>query len=93
MPSVSNLALQNFVEVNPHWRGAHWSDVLDTLRDSDANLDVTEPEYEYHEGKLPPEALKFVTLVTLTLYWAHPTVPVNHGRVASWSRMLSMHKE
>jgi len=82
MPGTSRLALRNFTRVNPHWRGAQWSDVLDTLQDSDSNLEVTEPEYEYQEGKLDERSLSLVTLMTLTLYWAYPHLKINHGEIA-----------
>lgn len=35
-------ALTRFVEVNPHYNGADWWDVMEILFDSDAHLDITE---------------------------------------------------
>jgi hypothetical protein len=74
LPEESAAALARFTTMNPHWRGAHWADVLDVLYDSDSNLDVTEPIYEALRG-LPEVELALVGYVTLTLLYAHQEAP------------------
>jgi hypothetical protein len=84
LPVESDMALSNFVEINPNYRGAEWADVLDILGDADANLEVTEPIWEALEavsnhgmpvvrGQAVPTHL--ITYVTLTLLYAHKTPP------------------
>ena len=43
MPNEVDAALAKFVEINPHYQGAEWWDVLEILRDCDAQLDIVEP--------------------------------------------------
>ena len=84
LPVESDLALANFVAINPHYNGAQWADVLDILGDADANLEVTEPVWEALEavsthgmpvvrGQAVPTHL--ITYVTLTLFYAYKTPP------------------
>lgn len=68
MPQESADALITFTKVNPHWRGAHWDDCLDTVIDADGHLDITEPMFDLMEGTNYPPNL--VTAVTITLLWA-----------------------
>lgn len=72
LPSLSKLALEHFVNRNPHWRGAEWADALDQLDNSDANLEVTEPIWEQlnRQGFITDENRKYVTLCILTALWA-----------------------
>jgi len=46
MPAEAHEALLKFTEINPHWRGAHWEDVLEVLCDSDSHLDIIEPLFD-----------------------------------------------
>lgn len=76
----SDLALDKFVELNPHMRGATWADVLSVLDDGDAHLAVTEPIYEalHKTGfvrRLGKANGRYITLVTLTLLWANTNRP------------------
>jgi hypothetical protein len=77
LPVESGQALATFVTANPHWRGAQWADVLDVLADSDSNLEVTEPMWDGLEaaGALTEARRPYITLVTLTLLYAHPGEP------------------
>jgi hypothetical protein len=68
MPRESALALAKFTEHNPHWRGAHWDDCLDTLMDSDSHLDLTEPLYEASKETQYPG--KLVEAIGITLLYA-----------------------
>jgi hypothetical protein len=45
--------VDRFVAANPHWDGAHADDILETLQQADAHLDVIEPFYEAHDDELP----------------------------------------
>lgn len=44
------VALERFVTVNPHYRGADWADVLDVLFDGDAHLDITESADSFEDA-------------------------------------------
>jgi hypothetical protein len=68
MPEASRLALLKFTELNPHWRGAHWDDCLDTLIDSDSHLELTEPLYE--ASKETPYSGFLVEAVGITMLYS-----------------------
>jgi hypothetical protein len=70
MPTECAAALQNFVMVNPHWRGAGWDDVLDVLIDTDNHLELTEPLYEQAE-EADVQPLELVCPIAITLLWSH----------------------
>jgi hypothetical protein len=91
MPAFAERALANFIQVNPNWKGASWADCLQPLDDSDSNLEVTEPEYDWqvHQLGVNSGAIKFVNVVSLTLYWAFPTIPLDHERVSRWCEHLA----
>jgi hypothetical protein len=80
LPVESDLALANFVAINPHYNGAQWADVLDILGDSDSHLEVTEPIYERlvaarKAGRCPAHPPHLIVYVTLTLLYAHKRPP------------------
>lgn len=71
LPEVSDKALAKFLTVNPNWRGAEWADCLSVLCDSDSNLEVSEPLWEAlsADGFITDDTRRFITPVTLTLYY------------------------
>jgi hypothetical protein len=52
---AQGLALARMIELNPHLRGAHLSDVLDMLDQSDSFLGLSEPYWEQHGAALAAE--------------------------------------
>lgn len=44
--------LDEFYKLNPHYRGAHVSDVLDELNDTDAHIAVIDDFFTTHEAEL-----------------------------------------
>jgi hypothetical protein len=49
--------LRRFLAYNPRWRGTEVADVLATLNDGDAFLDLLEPLYEDHGHEVPERGL------------------------------------
>lgn len=72
LPIESDLALTRFISMNPHWQGAAWADCLESLLDSDSNLNVTEPVHEALQGLVTDAEGAYIGAVALTLYYAHP---------------------
>ena len=95
MPVHADRALRKFVAHNRGFDGAAWEDVLDRLRDEDANLAVTEPMYEALSD-LHPSRLSLVTPVTLTLFYARTgrfRAPVDHDLVRELVGMVATMRE
>ncbi len=51
-PEEREVFLNTFCSHNPHYRGAHVSDILSILCDTDAHLDTTDAMYEAHKGEI-----------------------------------------
>lgn len=49
-PQLCERALARFVEVNPHYQGGHWEDVVDELFNADALLDLTDRAESYEHA-------------------------------------------
>ena len=45
-PEQRDAIIAKFCDLNPHWRGAHAADIIDTLDDTDSNLDAVEKAWE-----------------------------------------------
>ena len=77
LPIESDMALSNFVDINPAYRGAEWADVLDIIGDADAHLELTESVQEAFEaaGRTGPYPRHLVAYVVYTLLYAHKTPP------------------
>ena len=73
MPDEVDAALAKFVEINPHYQGAEWWDVLEILRDSDAQLDIVEPVADAIDDWSDLHAY-----VTLTLIYASREFAVDY---------------
>ena len=70
MVAESAAAIIRFTNINPHWRGAHWADALDTLCDCDSDLEVVEPMWDSVREVVGPDKAIWIGLVTRTLLWA-----------------------
>lgn len=77
MPDESALALDKFLETNPHMRGAGWDDCLDRLIDGDAYLNITEPIHERSDSPQP----SLVTAVALTMLYASREFAVDYNDI------------
>ncbi len=60
-------ALGRFTRANPHWQGAEVADVLDTLADGDAYLDLVEAMHELADVAVPEEGLLRACTLALVL--------------------------
>src|SRR5215831_2935741 len=69
MPVEAAKALIKFTSLNPHWRGANWEDVLETLCDSDSHLEITEAMHVALWNRYP---FRLVQCITLTAIYADP---------------------
>lgn len=62
--AVSPVEREAFLRHFPRQQGAHVADILDTLDNSDAYLEVVEPMYEMHGGAVAePGLLRIATLL------------------------------
>lgn len=64
-------ALEHFFSLNPRWRGAHLNDVLEEMRNGDANLYVIEPMLDQHRDQIGDVGLFCVACDVATQLYGH----------------------
>lgn len=86
MPIEVQAALDKFVSINPHYKGAEWWDVLSVLRDSDSHLDIIEPMVQamsYEDGETWSVLYSFVTLTLIYTNEHFATMQTTNMRVST----------
>lgn len=71
---LAATALENFVSLNPHWRGAKFADVLSEMHNGDAFCDEVDSFFD--EPDRPTRDPEVVALAVITLAAAKMTVTV-----------------
>lgn len=61
------LIVMNFIAVNPHWRGAHVEDIIDTLDDHDSYINEMETAWEQFPTLREQNGFRIACLCVLSM--------------------------